>query len=376
METDMDLDLGGIFLQNSTFNYENYDYNENYPSEDCSRVHFGTVLLPVFYSLTLVLGLLGNGLVLVVLVKRRRSWSVTDTFILHLAVADTLLLLTLPLWAAQAAAGWSFGTPLCKITGAMFKINFYCGIFLLTCISLDRYLSVVHAVQMYSRRKPWMVQVSCLSVWLLSILLSIPDWLFLESVSDTRQEKAECIQNYPISSQSGFAWRLASRLLCHILGFLLPSAVLIFCYSYILVRLLHGSQGAQKQRAVRVILALVLVFFLCWTPYNITLMVDTLHGTPVEGSFEKGTIALKNSLAITFAVACLHTCLNPMLYLGLCRNFCHHVLHMVMCSTGVQGVPRISLWDSGIVEDSPGQAEENVQLDQVTRMGQVQSPQN
>uniref|UniRef100_A0A8C7IRT6 C-X-C motif chemokine receptor 3 n=1 Tax=Oncorhynchus kisutch TaxID=8019 RepID=A0A8C7IRT6_ONCKI len=212
---------------------------------------FDAVFLPVFYSLTLVLRLLGNGLVLLVLVQRRRGWSVTDTFILHLCVADILLLLTLPLWAAQAAEEWSFGTPLCKITGAIFTINFYCGIFLLACISLDRYLSVVHAVQMYSRRKPWMVQASCLSVWLLSILLSIPDWHFLESVMDTRRDKQECVHNYPSLSQSGFDWRLASRLLYHTVGFLLPSAVLLFCYSCILLRLQRGSQGLQKQRAVR-----------------------------------------------------------------------------------------------------------------------------
>uniref|UniRef100_A0A8K9VCF6 G-protein coupled receptors family 1 profile domain-containing protein n=1 Tax=Oncorhynchus mykiss TaxID=8022 RepID=A0A8K9VCF6_ONCMY len=235
-------------------------------------VHFGTVFLPMLYSLKLVLGLVGNVLVLVVLVQRRRSWSLTDTIILHLGMADTLLLVTLPLWAVQATGEWSFGNPLCKITGAMFTINFYCSIFLLACISLDRYLSVVHAVQMYSRRKPWMVQASCLSVWLLSLLLSIPDWHFLESVRDTRRDKVECVHNYSSLSQSWFDWRLASRLLYHTVGFLLPSAVLLFCYSCCLQ---CGSQGLQKQRAVRVILVLVLVFFLCWTPYNITLMVDT-----------------------------------------------------------------------------------------------------
>ncbi|XP_010892471.2 C-X-C chemokine receptor type 3.1 [Esox lucius] len=337
---DFPMGTGKMSLSGSYLDYlfENDSDFYNYTDTCCSSgevcgtedgMRFEQVFLPVFYSLTLVLGLLGNGLVLVVLVKRRRSWSVTDTFILHLAVADTLLLLTLPLWAAQAAAGWSFGTPLCKITGAMFTINFYCGIFLLACISLDRYLSVVHAVQMYSRRKPWMVQVSCLSVWLLSLFLSIPDWYFLEPIRDTRREKVECVHNYPISSQSGFDWRLASRLLYHILGFLLPSAVLIFCYSYILVRLLHGSQGAQKQRAVRVILALVLVFFLCWTPYNITLMVDTLHANNTIEDTCETLNALDIAMTATSSLGYLHCSLNPVLYAFVGVKFRHHLLDML-----------------------------------------------
>ncbi|CAB1333973.1 unnamed protein product [Coregonus sp. 'balchen'] len=376
----MALDLRGIFQENSTYNYdEDYVYKEDCSSEDGVGVRFGAVFLPMLYSLMLVLGLLGNGLVLVILVQKRRSWSVTDTFILHLGVADTLLLLTLPLLAAQAAGGWRFGTPLCKITGAMFTINFYCGIFLLACISLDRYLSVVHAVQMYSRRKPWMVQASCLSVWLLSLLLSIPDWHFLESVRDTGRDKVECVHNYPSLSQSGFDWRLASRLLYHTVGFLLPSAVLLFCNSCILLRLQRGSQGLQKQRAVRVILALVLVFFLCWTPYNITLMVDTFQGRPGESdseSCENGRKALENILVVTFALACLHACLNPVLHLGLCRNFRRRVLDMVRCVERVQDDPNLSLWDSGVVEDSPDQAEEKGTLNPMTPMGQVQSTQS
>lgn len=305
---------------------ELYD-NSSYEDEDyCCEggdvcdlnegVHFEAVFIPVLYSVAFVLGVLGNGVLLGVLVQSRKTWSVTDTFILHLGVADVLLLVTLPLWAAQSAQaeGWTFGTPLCKITGAVFTINFYCGIFLLACISLDRYLSIVHATQMYSRKKPWVVQVSCLAVWLFSLLLSIPDWIFLEAVKDERRHKTECVRNYfKFSSQSVGNWRLASRVLYHTVGFLLPSAVLIFCYSCILRRLRCGSQGLQKQKAFRVIMAVVLVFFLCWTPYNITLMVDTLHSDNSSGTCGVRT-SLEKAKIVTSSVGYLHCSLNPILY--------------------------------------------------------------
>ncbi|XP_059195411.1 C-X-C chemokine receptor type 3-like [Centropristis striata] len=279
-------------------------------------VQFEAVFIPVLYTVAFVVGVLGNAVLLGVLIQSRKAWSVTDTFILHLGVADVLLLVTLPLWAAQAAQtqGWTFGTPLCKITGAVFTINFYCGIFLLACISLDRYMSIVHATQMYSRKKPWVVQVSCLAVWLFSLLLSIPEWIYLEAVKDERRQKSECIRNYfKFNPETVGVWRLASRLLYHSVGFLLPSAVLIFCYSCILRRLRFGSQGLQKQKAFRVIIAVVVVFFICWTPYNITLMVDTFHTNNSSDTCGVRT-SLEKAKIITSSIGYLHCSLNPILY--------------------------------------------------------------
>lgn len=112
------------------------DYIDNVTiDEDCCAVdgvcdrtsgrEFKATFTMVLYLLAFVVGVLGNGLLLLVLVHNRRTWSVTDTFILHLAVADVLLLATLPTWAAQAvqAEGWTFGAPLCKITGAVFMVR-------------------------------------------------------------------------------------------------------------------------------------------------------------------------------------------------------------------------------------------------------------
>ncbi|KAM7383219.1 hypothetical protein PAMP_002890 [Pampus punctatissimus] len=304
--------------------YGNYygNYSE-YPEYCCEGgdvcdlnegMHFEAVFIPVLYSMAFVVGILGNGVLLGVLAQSKKTWNVTDTFILHLGVADILLLLTLPLWAVQSVNGWTFGTALCKITGSMFTINFYCGIFLLACISLDRYLSIVHATQMYSRKKPWAVQASCFTVWIISLLLSIPDWIFLTDLEDDRRNKTECVRNYyKFGTQVVGDWRLASRMIYHILGFLLPSAILIFCYSCILRRLRCGNQGFQKQRAFRVIMAVVLVFFLCWTPYNITLMVDTLQSNNKSETCSVRT-SLEKAKIVTSSVGYLHCSLNPILY--------------------------------------------------------------
>lgn len=189
-------------------------------------------------------------------------------------------------------------------------------------------MSILHATQMYSRRKPWVVHASCLGVWLFSLLLSIPDWIFLEALVDDRITlRTQCTQNYlkfapqpknsliysAVRSQVVTNWQQASRLLYHIVGFLLPSAVLIFCYSCILHRLQCGLQGLQKQKAVRVIVAVVVVFFLCWTPYNITLMVDTLRSGSSNDTCGSSS-TLDKARMITATIGYLHCSLNPVLY--------------------------------------------------------------
>ncbi|CAL8289875.1 unnamed protein product [Merluccius merluccius] len=323
------------FLENTSAGPE-----EDYYADCCQGIvcdmeegmRFEAVYIPVVYSLALLLGLLGNGLLLGVLAQRSHNWSVTDTFILHLGVADSLLLVTLPFWATQATqAGWVFGSPFCKIAGALFTINFYCGIFLLACISLERYLSIVHSTHMYSRRKPWLVQASCLSVWLLSLLLSIPDWVFLKALSDDRMGgRIECIHDYPLLSQANIDWHLASRLVYHTVGYLLPAIILIFCYSSILLRLRQGPHGFQKQRAVKVILALVVVFFVCWTPYNVTLMVKTLHSnSTMTLTTCHSRTSLDKALIVTTCLAYLHCSLNPVLYAFVGVKFRKELLNML-----------------------------------------------
>ncbi|MBN3300499.1 CXCR3 protein, partial [Amia calva] len=331
-------DFIDYFSNNS--NYSDAFYNYSYSDNCCAggdvctheeSLKFDALFLPPLYAVVLVLGLLGNGLVLAVLCRCRQSRSVTDMFVLNLALADTLLVITLPLWAVQAVQGWIFGTPMCKIVGVLFKMNFFCGIFLLACISLDRYLSIVHAVQMYSRRRPFGVRASCLAVWLLCGILCLPELVFLEAVSDKRLGgRMDCTNNYikVVGKENMASWRLASRLLYHLAGFLLPSAIMAYCYARILVTL-SRTQGTQRHRAVRVIMAIVVTFFFCWTPYNLTLLVDTLQTRGNLTDSCGGRTALDVSLVATTSLGYLHCCLNPLLYAFVGVKFRRNLLELL-----------------------------------------------
>lgn len=119
---DFEVDLGGILEHNDSYDYRDYDY----VNEPELRANTAVWMLLLYLAL-LVTGLLGNGLLLTVLSRKWRSWSITDIFVLHLCIADLLLLFTLPLLAAQAfqRCGWCFHLGLipCKISKVLFYVS-------------------------------------------------------------------------------------------------------------------------------------------------------------------------------------------------------------------------------------------------------------
>nr|XP_020445820.1 C-X-C chemokine receptor type 3-like isoform X2 [Monopterus albus] len=346
----MEVILGGI-LNGTDYDYkEDYEYIED-PEQNGSEV---PVFLLALYTVVVVVGLLGNALLLRVLAQKRQYWRISDTFILHMGVTDILLLLTLPFWAVQAnqPSGWCFGVVLCKICGAVFSINFYSGIFLLVCISLDRCLSIIYSTQLFSRKKPVLAHISCLLVWIISLLLSIPDFIFLVAEKDQAEANTLCDHNYS-------DWLLLSRLLHLTVGFLLPVVTLIICCSCFLLWPRHSSKGLLKQRTI--ILALVVVFFCFWVPYNITLIVDTYRNRSKEPlGLSKNQGSLQTALKVTSVLACIHACLRPLLYLGLCGNFRKRALAILRCATLE---PKSSVWELGVGEEvlcDQGQEEEEM----------------
>ncbi|CAK7313227.1 C-X-C chemokine receptor type 3 [Vulpes lagopus] len=292
-----------------------YDYAENESDSCCASppcpqdisLNFDRAFLPALYGLLFLLGLLGNSAVAAVLLSQRAARSSTDTFLLHLAVADMLLVLTLPLWAVDTAVQWVFGSGLCKVAGALFNINFYAGALLLACISFDRYLSIVHATQLYRRGPPARVTLTCVVVWGLCLFFAIPDFIFLSAKRDERLNAMHCQYNFP---QVG---RTALRGLQLVAGFLLPLLVMAYCYARILAVLLV-SRGQRRLRAMRLVVVVVVAFALCWTPYHLVVLVDTLMdlGALDRNCGRESRVDVAKS--VTSGLGYMHCCLNPLLY--------------------------------------------------------------
>ncbi|OPJ79892.1 C-X-C chemokine receptor type 2 isoform B [Patagioenas fasciata monilis] len=265
-------------LSNLLFNYT-YDYSTAMPDTAISAAPcrpdssvLNKYLVVVIYCLVFILSVVGNGLVVLVVTSSHTNRSVTDVYLLNLAVADLLFALSLPLWAAYRAHEWIFGTVMCKAISMLQEANFYSGILLLACISVDRYLAIVYATRAATEKRHW-VKFVCLGIWVFSVLFSLPVLLFREAFPSPNNGTV-CYER--IGGEDTAKWRIVLRILPQTFGFALPLLIMLFCYGVTIHTLLQ-TKNAQKQRAMKVIFAVVLVFLICWLPYNITLVLGFAH---------------------------------------------------------------------------------------------------
>ncbi|KAJ8349623.1 hypothetical protein SKAU_G00247530 [Synaphobranchus kaupii] len=277
-----------------------------------------------FYILIFLMALPGNLLVGLVIRSCKTSLSPSDIYLLHLAVADTLLALSLPFWATSLLQGWVFGDAMCKLVSLVQEVNFYSSILFLVCISVDRYLVIVRAMETRKERRKLCSWAMCAAVWVAGCVLSLPV-LYSEAFVPDGQTRTVCLEN--ADPESARALRLATRLVRHMLGFLLPLAVMLACYSVTLARLLR-TRGFQKQRAMRVIVAVVVAFLLCWTPYHLSVMADTLMRARLVEFGCGARRSVDHALFATQSLGLLHCCINPVLYAFIGEKFRRNLLHL------------------------------------------------
>lgn len=326
-------------LENITLNMTN-DLFPNLFTCDSEKdpLHmYHSVFQPLVYIMVFLLGLTGNGLLLMVLLKRRAHLRMTDIYLLHLALADLLLLFTLPFVVTQVLAGWVFGNFLCKLLGLLHRLNLWCGSLLLAGIGIDRYLAIVHVISSLQTRRPQTVHLICALLWLFCLALSMPNIVFL-SVEPIRNDDTWLQCHFNNYGSHAYKWYLVDRLLTHLLCFLLPLVIMGYCYTAVVFTLYHSHQSLEKQGAIRLAMVVTLVFCVCWLPYNITLFLDTLLrlGILSQKTCQTHT-ALALGLKVTETIGFIHCCLNPILYAFVGVRFRNDLLRLLPKSFRVYG---------------------------------------
>ncbi|KAM9305719.1 C-X-C chemokine receptor type 2-like [Gastrophryne carolinensis] len=291
-----------------------------YPSPDsspCKRPeNLNKYLYVTVYTLVFLLNIIGNSLVVLVICHNKLKRSTTDVYLLNLAIADLLFALTLPIWAAYKANEWVFGTFLCKVVSILQEVNFYSGILLLACISVDRYLAIVHATESVTQKRHWVNYVS-LSIWIFSLLIALPT-IWFKTVFLSPKNGYVCYED--IGAENTERWKIVLRIGRHLVGFFIPLLIMLFCYGFT-IKTLFQTKNSQKHRAMKVILAVVLAFLVCWLPYNVTVIVDSLMRTEYINETCEFRNKVDVALAVTEIFGYAHSCINPILYAFIGQKF-------------------------------------------------------
>ncbi|XP_037836383.1 C-X-C chemokine receptor type 3-2 isoform X2 [Kryptolebias marmoratus] len=296
----------------------------------------------IVYSLVFILAVVGNILVLCVIRRYKNSqiggacaFSLTDTFLLHLAISDLLLAFTLPLFAVQWTHEWVFGSAACKISGALFSLNRYSGILFLACISFDRYLAIVHAVSSGWKRNTCHAQFACATIWMVCLGLSGVDIAFRQVVEVPIMNNQKMCQVW--FTENPTQWQVGLQFVSVILGFGLPLLIMLYCYIHIFKSLCNASRR-QKRKSLRLIISLVSVFAICWAPYNCFQLADSLQKLGMVTGGCQFNRVMDIGILITESVGLSHCALNPLLYGFVGVKFRRELLRMCQELLGQRGL--------------------------------------
>ncbi|XP_061580643.1 G-protein coupled receptor 183 [Cololabis saira] len=289
------------------------------------------VLFPIFYSLVFVISVCGNSLVLYVICQRKQKFNSTSVYLVNLALSDTLFTLALPgrIIYYVRHFDWPFGDFLCRTTTLLFFANTYAGIGFMTCISLDRYLAMVHPHRLQSWRSVKVVRRVCFLVWALVLAETAP--LLFRGTLHERRGKRTCMEYFNLEGSRSTPVFLV---LACVVSFCCPLAVIVGCYAKVNLKLRAAAKHSsvtgrtrRNHRANLIILLILLTFVVCFSPYHVNMMqfmFRKMNGQPSCDELR----AFKMSLQITVSLMNFNCCLDPVIYFFAIKTYKKRVMSL------------------------------------------------
>lgn len=193
-----------LFSYPRLFNISSNISTQSVPFQGSSTLMTAVISLTVF-----VVGLTGNTLAIYVVLRYAKMKTVTNIYILNLAVADELYIVGLPFLTTQNVLSyWPFGSFLCRVVMTADSMNQFTSIFCLTVMSIDRYLAVVHPIRSTKWRHPRIAKVVSAAVWAVSFVVVLPVVIF----SDVQvYNSVVCQWKLQIGHRSMVIWPLLKR---------------------------------------------------------------------------------------------------------------------------------------------------------------------
>ncbi|KAM9129515.1 proteinase-activated receptor 4-like isoform 1-T1 [Pangshura tecta] len=269
------------------------------------------LILPTLYSIVLLVGLPANALAFWVLATKTKKCTST-LFLLNLAGADLLFTLLLPFKISYHLLGnnWLLGDYACRALVTLFYGNMYSSILFLTCISLDRYISLVHPFLWRGSWHVWQAAGVCVGVWLAVGLGLSPLLRYHHSQHVPELNITTCHDILEPDTERELAYYFPALV---VLGFAMPFVLITFSYGWVLCRLLR--RGRHYGHVVRLLVLVLLVFALCFTPSNVLLFFHYLQPQP---EWHNRTY---NWYVLALALSAFNNCLDPFIYFYVSQDF-------------------------------------------------------
>ncbi|RXN05474.1 putative G-protein coupled receptor 174 [Labeo rohita] len=267
----------------------------------------------VFYTVILVPGLIGNVLALWVFYAYIKETKKAVIFMINLAIADLLQVLSLPLRIYYYLNNsWPFGNAACMLCFYLKYVNMYASIYFLACISVRRCQLIIQPLRCGSAKRR-QERGLCLVGWFVVCLGCLPFPLLRKPHPETKEL---CFAELPMMQLSR-ALGVSLVTFAELTGFLLPLVIVVTC-SWLTAASLRQKtcvlqDTGEKHKALKMVLTCAGVFLVCFVPYHVTFPLDFLakSNCNVSSTFKN---AVLHAHPITLCLASLNCCLDPVMY--------------------------------------------------------------
>lgn len=298
----------------SSEDYEYEYYHEQYtdlldapvdcPAGYCFSNDVYLLFLLVLYAGVFLLGVPGNTLVAWVTWKESRH-RLGASWFLHLTMADLLCCVSLPFLAVPIAqkGHWPYGVAGCWLLPSITVLCMYASVLLLTGLSGDLFLLAFRPSWKGAERRTLAVRAVQVSSWMLALLLTVPSAVYRRLLQEHYPPRLLCGADYGGS----VAAEAAITTVRFLLAFLGPLVLMAGC---------HGI--LQRQMARRhwpLGTAVVVGFFICWTPFHILRVIIAV--APPQSTLLARVLEAE---PLVTGLALAHSAVNPIMFLYFGRK--------------------------------------------------------
>uniref|UniRef100_A0A665WAJ6 Neuropeptide Y receptor type 2 n=1 Tax=Echeneis naucrates TaxID=173247 RepID=A0A665WAJ6_ECHNA len=299
--------------------------------DDSTKLIGVQVILILAYSIIILFGVIGNSLVIYVVYKFKNLHTVTNFFIVNLAVADLLVnTLCLPFTLVYTLYDeWKFGQVLCFMLPCAQGLAVHVSTITLNIIALDRHRSIIY--HMETKMSKDMCTVVIAITWAVSALLASPLAIFREyGTFDLSPDKSiqVCTEKWPESSINGSFYSISMLLVQYGLPLAINSIAYIRIWNKLKTHMALGGRNDRHQRrkkTTKMLLTMVVVFAVCWLPFHAFQLAVDIDSTVLYME------DFKLLFTVFHIVAMCSTFANPILYGWMNNNYRSAFLSVCKC---------------------------------------------
>ncbi|XP_008832368.1 neuropeptide FF receptor 2 [Nannospalax galili] len=324
-----------IWISNDTQHHPYSNVNITYVDYYLHQPQVAAIFI-ISYFLIFFLCMVGNTMVCFIVMRNKHMHTVTNFFILNLAISDLLVgIFCMPTTLLDnIIAGWPFGNTMCKVSGLVQGISVAASVFTLVAIAVDRFRCVVYPFKPKLTVKTAFVTI--VIIWVLAITIISPSAVMLQVQEEkyyrvrlSSQNKTStvywCREDWPNQEMR----KIYTTVLFGTI-YLAPLSLIVVMYGRIGASLFKsaarytGKQSQEqwhmskkKQKVIKMLLTVALLFILSWLPlWTLMMLSDYADLSPSE-------LHIINIYIYPFAhwLAFCNSSVNPIIYGFFNENF-------------------------------------------------------